>query len=116
MTVDPATQRRQRLAGIGLMCLAVAFLTCIDAIAKYLNAHMDTVQVVWARYTFAFLLAFAISNPWTRPGLLRTRRPGLHVARAVLMVAGTSLRKWARPASKSTIPAALRSYDLRRRV
>jgi drug/metabolite transporter (DMT)-like permease len=88
---DPSTVRRQRLIGIGLMCIAVACLTGIDAIAKYLNAHMDTLQVVWARYTFAFLLAFAVSNPWTRPGLLVTRRPGLQIARALLMVTGTSL-------------------------
>jgi drug/metabolite transporter (DMT)-like permease len=88
---DAATARRQRLMGIGLMCVAVACLSGIDVIAKYLNAYMDTIEVVWARYTSAFALAFAVSNPLTRPGLLVTRRPGLQVARAVLMVAGTML-------------------------
>jgi drug/metabolite transporter (DMT)-like permease len=86
-----ATARRQRLLGIGLMCLAVACLTCIDAIAKYLNGYMDTLEVVWARYTSAFVLALAVSNPLTRPGLLVTRRPMLQVLRSVLMVAGTLL-------------------------
>jgi drug/metabolite transporter (DMT)-like permease len=90
--IDPSeAARRQRLVGIAIMCVAVACLTGIDAIAKYLNGHMDTLQVVWARYTFAFLLAFAVSNPVTRPGMMRTRRPLLQFTRAMLMVAGTSL-------------------------
>jgi drug/metabolite transporter (DMT)-like permease len=88
---DPATQRRQRLAGIALMCVAVACLTFIDALSKYLVGHMDPLQVVWARYTSAFVLAFAVSNPLTRPGLLVTHRPWLQLARSVCMVAGTFL-------------------------
>jgi drug/metabolite transporter (DMT)-like permease len=89
--IDSDAARRQRLMGIAVMCVAVACLTGIDAIAKYLNAHMDTLQVVWARYTFAFLLGFAILNPLTRPGMLKTHRPLLQVTRAMLMVVGTSL-------------------------
>jgi drug/metabolite transporter (DMT)-like permease len=73
------------------MCFAVACLTGIDVIAKYLNHHMDTIEVVWARYTSAFVLAFAVSNPLTRPGLLVTRHPFLQIARSILMVAGTLL-------------------------
>ena len=91
LPVPEATARRQRLMGIGLMCMAVAVLTCIDVVSKYLNLHMDTMQVVWARYTSAFVLAFAVSNPLTRPGLLITRRPLLQVARSVFMVGGTLL-------------------------
>ena len=88
---DPAAARRQRLAGIALMCMAVAALTFIDALSKYLVAEMDPLQVVWARYTSAFVLAFAISNPLTRPGLLVTQRPWLQLARSVCMVGGTFL-------------------------
>ena len=33
--------RRQRLAGIGLMCGAVALFACLDTTAKYLNTEMD---------------------------------------------------------------------------
>ena len=39
------------------MCGAVALFSCLDATGKYLNDHMDTLQVVWARYFFAFVLA-----------------------------------------------------------
>ena len=87
---DPATQHRQRLIGIALMCGAVATFAGLDATAKYLNGHMDTMQVVWARYTGAFLLAFAVSNPLTRPGLMRTRRPMLQVVRSCLLL-GSSI-------------------------
>lgn len=88
---DPAAARHQRLAGIALMCTAVACLTFIDALSKYLVGQMDPLEVVWARYTSAFVLAFAVWNPLTRPGLLATRRPLLQLARSVLMVGGTFL-------------------------
>jgi drug/metabolite transporter (DMT)-like permease len=88
--IDPATQRRQRLTGIALMCGAVATFACLDATAKYLNGHMDTLQVVWARYTGAFVLAFLLSNPLTQPGLMRTHRPVLQVVRSALLL-GSSI-------------------------
>src|SRR5205085_12079352 len=50
---------------------------------------MGTLQVVWARYTGAFLYPFIVSNPWTRPGLTRTNRPVLQLARSVLLLAST---------------------------
>ena len=47
---DAAHQRRQRLTGIALMCATMICFACLDSTAKYLNHHMDTFQVVWARY------------------------------------------------------------------
>jgi drug/metabolite transporter (DMT)-like permease len=88
---DEARERRQRLIGIALMCGAVASFSCLDTIAKVLNHHMDTLQVVWARYTFAFLLALALSNPLTHPGLVRTSRPLLQVGRGALLFGSTWL-------------------------
>lgn len=81
--------RRHRLTGIGLMCAAVMAFACLDAIAKYLNGSMDTLQVVWARYTGGFVLAFIISNPWSRPGLTHTKRPFLQALRAAMMLGST---------------------------
>ena len=69
-----AHARAQRLTGIALMCGAVACFGMLDAMAKYLNLHMSTLEVVWARYTGAFLFPFVISNPWTRPELTVTAR------------------------------------------
>ena len=64
---DPAHQRRQRLTGIALMCGAVAMFACLDATGKYLNHHMDTLQVVWARYTFCFRAHIGFFEPGQRP-------------------------------------------------
>jgi drug/metabolite transporter (DMT)-like permease len=89
LTDAEATRRRHRLTGIALMCGAVASFACLDATAKYLNFYMDTLQVVWARYTGAFLLTLIFFNPLTRPGLMRTERPLLQVGRSALLLIST---------------------------
>ena len=71
------------------MCGAVACFTCLDATAKFLSLYMTTLQVVWARYTGAFLFAFAVSNPLTHPGVMSTRRPVLQIARSTLLLGST---------------------------
>jgi drug/metabolite transporter (DMT)-like permease len=87
---DPThDQRRPRLIGIALMCGAVLCFACLDAMAKYLVGHLDTLQVVAMRFITAFLVALAISNPLTRPGLLRVTRPGLQIARGLMLIATT---------------------------
>jgi drug/metabolite transporter (DMT)-like permease len=86
---DTRAQPHYRLVGIALMCGAVALFTCLDATAKYLSLYMTTLQVVWARYTGAFLFAFAVSNPITRPGVMSTRRPVLQIARSTLLLGST---------------------------
>jgi drug/metabolite transporter (DMT)-like permease len=86
---DFARDRRQRLIGIALMCGAVAAFALLDATAKYLNHHMDTMQVVWARYTAAFVLALVWLNPWSRPGMLTTTRPLLQIGRSTLLLGST---------------------------
>jgi drug/metabolite transporter (DMT)-like permease len=93
MTLGPllseSEQIRNRLTGIGLMCGAVLSFACLDATAKYLNGHMDTLQVVWARYTGAFVLALLIFNPVSRPGLMRTKRPILQLLRSAMLLGST---------------------------
>ena len=82
-------RRRDRLTGIALMCGAVAAFSCLDTMAKYLNGHMDTLQVVWARYTGAFVLTLLIFNPVSRPGLMRSKRPVLQIVRSALLLGST---------------------------
>jgi drug/metabolite transporter (DMT)-like permease len=89
MPYDPSHEHVSRLTGIALMCGAVACFALLDTTAKYLNLYMSTWQVVWARYTGAFLYPFIVSNPWTRPGLTRTNRPFLQLARSVLLLGST---------------------------
>src|SRR2546430_14661585 len=89
MSPDASHERASRLTGIALMCGAVACFALLDTTAKYLNLYMSTLQVVWARYTGAFLFPFIVSNPWTRPGLTRTTRPLLQLVRSVLLLVST---------------------------
>jgi drug/metabolite transporter (DMT)-like permease len=92
LLTDPAQeQQRQRLTGIALMCGAVFLFAGNDASAKYLNAYMATIEVVWARYASAFVLGIVMSNPLTRPQLLRTNRPWLQIGRSALLVVSTTL-------------------------
>jgi len=63
MPHDASHERVSRLTGIALMCGAVACFAMLDTTAKYLNLYMSTLQVVWARYTGAFLFPFIVSNP-----------------------------------------------------
>ena len=89
MPHDPSHERASRLTAIALMCGAVACFALLDTTAKYLNLYMSALQVAWARYTGAFLFPFIVSNPWTRPGLTRTNRPLLQLARSVLLLGST---------------------------
>src|SRR3981081_464915 len=77
------------------MCGAVGCFAFLDASAKYLGRHMDVLEVVWARYTFGFLLALAWSNPLTQPGMLRSARPALQIVRSALLLGSTPLNFFA---------------------
>jgi len=82
---------KDRLTGIALMCGAVFLFAGSDASAKFLNGHMDTVQVVWARYMSAFILALFMFNPIKRPQVMRTSRPWLQLGRSTLLLISTAL-------------------------
>jgi drug/metabolite transporter (DMT)-like permease len=83
--------RKDRLTGIALMCAAVLLFAFSDAAAKFLNGRMDTIQVVWARYMSAFVLALLMFNPIKRPHVMRTSRPWLQLGRSTLLLVSTGL-------------------------
>jgi len=90
--LSPAEQlHRDRLTGIALMCGAVFLFAGNDAAAKYLNGHMHTIEVVWARYMSAFVLALVMFNPIKRPKVMRTARPWLQLGRSALLLMSTAL-------------------------
>jgi drug/metabolite transporter (DMT)-like permease len=90
--IDPVQKaHKDRLTGIALMCGAVFLFAGSDASAKFLNGHMDTIQVVWARYMSAFLLALFMFNPIKRPQVMRTSRPWLQLGRSTLLLVSTAL-------------------------
>jgi len=85
------TGNDQPLKGIGLICLAVLLFASHDALSKFLSGIYPIVLVVWARYVVHTLLMLVVFVP--RSGfssIVRTRRPGLQLLRAVCLI-GTSL-------------------------
>src|SRR5689334_6966818 len=85
-----ANDPHARIAGIALMCLALVCFSILDTSAKWLNGHIHTLEVLWARYAGHFTLSLVFVNPWTTPGLLSTQRPWLQTFRSIVLV-GSSI-------------------------
>jgi len=94
-TSDRSSAARRRLAGIALMCGALLCFSGLDATAKWLNRSLDPMLVVWARYVASVAFVSVVINPWTVPGLLRTRRPWLQAARSLVLLLSTALNFFA---------------------
>ena len=75
---------------IGLMLAAILLFTVMDAVAKDLLARYPTPQVIWARFAGQLVLVVLILRGRVRP-LLRTRYPGLHLARCACQFGATGL-------------------------
>jgi drug/metabolite transporter (DMT)-like permease len=84
-------ERRRRLVGIALMCGAVLSFACLDATAKWLNQTLDPLLTVWVRYVGSIVFVSLFVNPWTTPGVMRTRRPWLQAGRSLLLLGATAL-------------------------
>jgi drug/metabolite transporter (DMT)-like permease len=76
-------------AGIAMMLLATLLFTVMDSIAKSLTATYPVQQVIWARYFFQFALMLLLIPRLGVAGLLWTRRPGVHIARGLLLTVST---------------------------
>jgi drug/metabolite transporter (DMT)-like permease len=84
-----------RLFAIGLMCATMVCFTGQDTCAKWLTASLPIVQIVWARYVGAALIALIASRPFSRPGVLRSRRPRLQLLRSALLFSATTANVFA---------------------
>lgn len=84
-----AEDRRMRILAIALMCGAMVCFTGLDTCAKLLSAVLPAVQVVWARYIAAALVALVASRPLSRRSALRSNRPWLQLIRSVLLLGST---------------------------
>lgn len=83
------SRARAHLAGIVLMLGATMCFACIDSSAKLLNRTMAPMQTLTVRYLGSFLLVALLLNPRTKPGILRTSRPKLQIARGLGLVAAS---------------------------
>ncbi|WP_296219080.1 DMT family transporter [Pseudomonas sp. UBA2684] len=80
----------QPLKGILLVVLATFLFASHDALSKYLSGFYPVIMVVWARYLVHTVLMAGIFLPQSGLRVLRSKRPGLQVLRALCLL-GTSL-------------------------
>jgi len=78
-----------RLTGIGMMCVSLILFSVLDTTAKWLGQSLSAVEVAWARYAGQFVLSLFILNPWTTPGVWRTKRLALQIVRSLLLLTTT---------------------------
>ncbi len=72
------------------MILAILLFTAMDATAKGLIERYPAPQVVWARFAGQLMIVMILLNR-RAPVLLRTRFPGLHMARSACQLGATGL-------------------------
>ena len=81
------------LLAIGLILASTVFLSGSDITAKYLSASVSAVEIAWLRYS-VFLLIMLPAILYGGPRrVLRSRRPGLQVFRALALVTSSMLGK-----------------------
>ncbi len=101
-TAGGAAARSETLQGIGLIALAMALLSAMDAVVKWLAADYSTIQLMFFRSVFAFLplAPLVLRSGWAAS--LRTRRPGTHALRGLFGLAALGCFFW----SLSLLPLA----------
>jgi len=87
----PSTGAQHTLRGILLIVAAVSTFALMDTTAKYLSRTYPVPAIVWARYFTQTLVMILVLGPRLRLDLLRTRRPGLQIARGFTLALATLL-------------------------
>lgn len=77
-------------AGILLIVATVLGFACMDGSAKWLGRRINPWEVIAVRYLVSFVPVVIFFNPWTRPGLLNTRRLPLQCVRGLCLVISTA--------------------------
>lgn len=91
MSVTPQTEPGHITRGILTICAGVAFLVLNDAIAKLLTERYDPIQIIFLRNLIAVPMIALVVLFLRGPQALRTRHPGLHAVRGLLMLLGAYL-------------------------
>lgn len=75
--------------GILFMVSALGFFVLMDSIAKYLSQWYPVPAIVWARYLINLGMLLAWFAARGELGRIRTRRPGIQLARGLLLASAT---------------------------
>ena len=76
---------------IGLMCLYVALIVCVNAMGKVLTGYMHPLEVVFFRHAGAGAFLFVIFVGRYGLGVLRSNRPGTQIVRGLFAIASSML-------------------------
>ncbi|MDR3494336.1 MAG: DMT family transporter [Ancalomicrobiaceae bacterium] len=84
------TVARQRLFGIGFICLAAMCFAALDSSAKWLGrSGLPVLEVAFIRYLGAFLVIAVVMNPWRTPSAWRTDKLWLQTLRSLALLGST---------------------------
>ena len=79
------------LAGIACVSAGILFLTCSDALAKWIGDYYSPVQILFLRSVIALPVVLALVLALGGQRALRTRHVGLHLLRGALNIISASL-------------------------
>ena len=74
-----------------MVMTAVAVLSVLDSLSKYLTRFYPINLVVWARFTFHLLFVIVALGPRYGLALVRTARPGTQIMRGLLLAIASVL-------------------------
>ena len=84
-TPPPAPPTDRILRAILSTIFAMACFSCLNAMSKTLSATYPVIEIIWARYFFAFVFMLAIFVPRSGRALFRIRRLDTQVLRGLLL-------------------------------
>jgi len=82
----PAPAGTDALRGIVLMCLSVSLFPAMNAGVKLLTARYPVIEITWARFTGHLVVMLIVFLPRYGRRLFASRRPGVQIARSLLML------------------------------
>lgn len=81
----PASAPQDRRKAILLFLAAISLMAFMDLIVKFASASLSTTQIVWGRYVGQCAAILLIAGPAGVLICFRSKAPGLHVTRAMLL-------------------------------
>ncbi len=85
-SAGPDAAARRSLTGIALAIAAVACFAALDTTTKYVSASVPLLMGLWFRYAFQALATTVVLLPLRGVAALRTRHPGFHLLRGLLLL------------------------------
>lgn len=91
MSFNPDPLRKASpLAGIACICAGIFFLTCSDALAKWIGQFYSPVQILFLRAAIALPVVLALVLALGGRRAVRTRHVGVHMVRGAINIISAS--------------------------